>query len=86
MERLSGISFSILKKKNDGHLELEITKDAAFAANIRFLEILSTIKHDDLTDFDFKVLPERPLHKVSDNKLRIISELLQLKESSRVFI
>lgn len=79
LKRLSGISFSILKKENDGHLELKITRDAAFDANIKFLEILSTVKYDDLTDFDFKVLRERPLHKISDNTFRIISELFAVE-------
>jgi len=79
LKRISGISFSILKKEKDGHLELEIPRDAAFDANIKFLEILSTVKYDELTDFDFKVLRERPIHKIAEDKLRIISELFAVE-------
>lgn len=79
LKRISGISFSILKKEKDGHLELEIPTDASFESNIKFLDILSTVKYDELTDFDFKILREKPLHKIEEGKYRIISELFAVE-------
>lgn len=79
LKRISGISFSILKKEKDGHLELEIPRDTSFASNIKFLDILATVKYDELTDFDFKVIRERPLHKIEDGKYRVISDLFAVE-------
>lgn len=79
LKRISGISFSILKKTNDGHLELEITKDASYESNINFLNKLAAVEYDELTDYDFKVVRERPLHKIEEGKFRIISEIFTIE-------
>lgn len=79
LKRISGISFSILKKEKDGHLELEIPRDASFASNVKFLDILATVKYDELTDFDFKVIRERPLHRLEEGKYRVISDLFAIE-------
>ncbi|MEP2671192.1 MAG: hypothetical protein ABJH04_19470 [Cyclobacteriaceae bacterium] len=79
LKRISGISFSILKKPNDGHLELEITKDASFESNIKFLNKLAAVKYDELSDYDFKVVRERPLQKIEEGKYRIISEIFTVE-------
>lgn len=79
LKRIAEISWLILKKEKDGHLEVEITKDEYFESNVKFFEILSTVKYDELTDHDFKVVRERPLHKIQDGKFRIISELFSIE-------
>lgn len=79
VKRISGLSDSILKKTNDGHLELEITNDDLFSSNVQFLDKLSTIPFDELTDFDFKAVRERPIHKITDGKYRIISDLFSIE-------
>jgi hypothetical protein len=79
LKRISGISFLILKKERDGYLELDIPRDASFDSNIKFLDTLATVKYDELSDFDFKVIRERPLHKIEDGKYRVISELFAVE-------
>lgn len=79
LKRISGISFSILKKENDGHLELNIVRNEYFASNVKFLETLSAVKYDELTDHDFKAVREKPLHKIEEGKFRIISELFSVE-------
>ncbi len=79
LKRISGLSFSIFKKEKDGHLELTVPNDESFDSNIKFLDRLAAVKYDELTDNDFKVVRERPLHKVNEGKYRIISELFTVE-------
>jgi hypothetical protein len=79
IKRISGLSDSILKKVNDGHLEVEIANDGLFATNMQFLDKLAVIPFDELTDFDFKAVRERPIHKIADGKYRIISDLFSIE-------
>src|SRR6267142_138290 len=68
LRRISGLSFSILQKEKDGHIELNIAKDEKFTANTTFLDKLAAVKYDELTDSDFKTARERPLHRVSEGR------------------
>lgn len=72
LQQLSGVSFSILKKTNKGFLELTIQPGNNFERDINFLDKLSTVPYDELTDNDFKALREKPLQKVGEGTYRII--------------
>jgi len=75
LKRVSIITMLGLKKEKEGYLELDIPRDNLYETNIKFLDILATIKYDELTDSDFKVLREKPLYKIADGRYLVISEL-----------
>lgn len=72
LQQLSGVSFSILKKTNKGYLELTIEQGDNFQKDVDFLDTLSSVPYDELTDNDFKALREKPLQKIENGKYRII--------------
>lgn len=79
LKRITGLSYSILKKEKDGHIELTVPNDDSFETNVKFLDRLATVKYDELTDSDFKVVRERPLHRISAGRFRVISELFTVE-------
>lgn len=75
LTRLSGLSFSILRKVKSGYVDLQISKDKDFDKNVAFIDTLSHVKFDDIPANDFKSIREKPLHKIEPGKYRVISEL-----------
>ncbi|MEQ8362031.1 MAG: hypothetical protein RH948_04125 [Cyclobacteriaceae bacterium] len=82
LQQLSGVSLSILNKTNKGFLELIIPQGENFEREVKFLDKLSSIEYDELTDNDFKALREKPLQKIGEGSYRIIYGLFCIE---RVF-
>lgn len=75
VQRMSGICFSIINSSKKGFVDLNVPPGENYERDCKFLDTLSAVSFDEMTDSDFKALREKPLHKISKGNYRIVFDL-----------
>lgn len=78
--RLLPLTFSVIRKENEAHIDIPIKPGKDFEGDCGFLEKLSVHTEDEMAESDFLTLRSKPFYKISEGVYRIIFGLFVVEK------
>lgn len=80
LKRLIPLGVSIISNEKEGYLDIEIPKDDNFKQNCEFINKLTVLDNEQITDIDFRNIRTKPLYRVEEGRYRVIFGLFVIEK------